>query len=58
MLLSKRRFRFVQRVIASWESGNVITSSEAEKLRASIELAKGFRDLAPAWPVQALPDFK
>jgi MFS family permease len=40
MLLSKRRFRFVQRVIASWESENVITSGEADRLRASIELAK------------------
>lgn len=40
MLLNKKKFRFVQKVITSWEHENVITTDEADKLRANIELAK------------------
>ncbi|NLW49134.1 MAG: DUF2157 domain-containing protein [Firmicutes bacterium] len=40
MLLNKKRFRFVQKVINSWEKDNVLTVSEGNKLRATIELSK------------------
>lgn len=40
MLLNKKRFRFVQKVITSWETDKILTIEEANKLRANLELSK------------------
>ncbi len=40
MLLNKKKYRLVQKVIASWENDQILTSDEANKLRENTELSK------------------
>lgn len=40
MLLNKKRYKFVSKVIETWKEEDVISSEESEKLKGSIELMK------------------
>jgi hypothetical protein len=40
MLLSKKRFRLVTKVIEFWKEGNTISDEEAQKLKGTIELSR------------------